>query len=56
MRAEIEYMREALASYIEATYHLTNPKVVDLGRRLLTQGGIARKLSFVAGVRSGHGS
>ena len=35
-------MREALASYIEATYHLSNPKVVDLRRRLLTHGGIAQ--------------
>ena len=35
-------MREALASYIEATYHLSDPKVVELRRRLLTQGGIAQ--------------
>ena len=35
-------MREALASYIEATYHLSNPKVVELRRRLLTEGGIAQ--------------
>jgi ATP-dependent helicase YprA (DUF1998 family) len=42
MRAEIEHMREALASYIEATYHLSNPKAVELRRRLLTQGGIAQ--------------
>jgi hypothetical protein len=42
MRAEIDRMREALASYIEATYHLSNPKVVELRRRLLTQGGIAQ--------------
>src|SRR5207248_2861560 len=42
MRAEIERMREALASYIEATYHLSNPKVVELRRRLLTQGGTAQ--------------
>jgi hypothetical protein len=42
MRAEIGHMREALASYIEATYHLSNPKVVELRRRLLTQGGIAQ--------------
>jgi hypothetical protein len=35
MRAEISRMREALASYIEATYHLSNPKLVDLRRRLL---------------------
>ena len=42
MRAEIDHMREALASYIEATYHLSNPKVVELRRRLLTQGGIAQ--------------
>src|SRR5262245_51930553 len=34
-------MREALASYIEATYHLSNPKVVELRRRTLTQEGIA---------------
>ena len=26
MLTEIEHMREALASYIEATYHLSNPK------------------------------
>ena len=35
-------MREALASYIEATYHLSNPKVVNLRRKLLTSGGIAQ--------------
>jgi ATP-dependent helicase YprA (DUF1998 family) len=35
-------MREALASYIEATYHLSHPKVVELRRRLLTEGGIAQ--------------
>jgi hypothetical protein len=35
-------MREALASYIEATYHLSNPKVVRLRRRLLMQGGVAQ--------------
>lgn len=35
-------MREALASYIEATYHLSNPRVVELRRRLLEQGGIAQ--------------
>ena len=42
MRTEIDHMREALASYIEATYHLSNPKVVDLRRNLLTHGGIAQ--------------
>ena len=42
MRNEIKHMQEALASYIEATYHLSHPKVVELRRRLLTQGGIAQ--------------
>lgn len=42
MRTEIDHMREALASYIEATYHLSNPKVVNLRRKLLTSGGIAQ--------------
>lgn len=42
MHTEIEHMREALASYIEATYHLSNPKAVDLRRRLLMEGGIAQ--------------
>jgi ATP-dependent helicase YprA (DUF1998 family) len=42
LRSEIEHMREALASYIEATYHLSNPKVVDLRRNLLTRGGVAQ--------------
>ena len=42
MHTEIEHMREALASYIEATYHLSNPKVVNLRRRLLMGGGIAQ--------------
>ncbi|MGE0677728.1 DEAD/DEAH box helicase [Pseudolabrys sp.] len=42
MRNEINHMQEALASYIEATYHLSHPKVVELRRRLLTQGGIAQ--------------
>nr|WP_246359313.1 DEAD/DEAH box helicase [Sphingomonas yantingensis] len=35
-------MREALASYIEATYHLSDPKVVALRRTLLTGDGIAQ--------------
>ncbi|MCK1283927.1 DEAD/DEAH box helicase [Bradyrhizobium sp. 44] len=35
-------MREALASYIEATYHLSNASVVDLRRQLLTEDGIAQ--------------
>jgi ATP-dependent helicase YprA (DUF1998 family) len=42
MLTEIKHMREALASYIEATYHLSNAKVVDLRRRLLVNGGIAQ--------------
>src|SRR5688572_2593708 len=42
MRTEIANMREALASYIEATYHLSNPKAVKLRRRLLMRGGIAQ--------------
>lgn len=42
MRTEIEHMREALASYIEATYHLSNSKVVRLRRNLLTNGGVAQ--------------
>ena len=35
-------MRGALASYIEATYHLSDPKVVDLRRSLLEKGGVAQ--------------
>ncbi|MHC9420728.1 DEAD/DEAH box helicase (plasmid) [Sphingomonas citri] len=35
-------MREALASYIEATYHLSDPKVVALRRTLLAGDGIAQ--------------
>lgn len=35
-------MREALASYIEATYHLSDPKVVALRRKLLAGQGIAQ--------------
>ena len=42
MRTEVNHMREALASYIEATYHLSNPKLVDLRHRLLTEGGVAQ--------------
>jgi ATP-dependent helicase YprA (DUF1998 family) len=42
VRTEIEHMREALASYIEATYHLSNPKVVSLRRQILMRGGIAQ--------------
>lgn len=42
MRTEINHMREALASYIEATYHLSDPKVVALRRTLLTGEGIAQ--------------
>jgi hypothetical protein len=42
VRTEIEHMREALASYIEATYHLSNPKVVNLRRQILMGRGIAQ--------------
>jgi ATP-dependent helicase YprA (DUF1998 family) len=42
VRTEINHMREALASYIEATYHLSDPKVVALRRTLLTGDGIAQ--------------
>ncbi len=35
-------MREALASYIEATYHLSNPTIVNLRRQILLGGGIAQ--------------
>jgi len=42
MRIEIKNMREALASYIEATYHLSHPKLVELRRQSLAQGGIAQ--------------
>jgi ATP-dependent helicase YprA (DUF1998 family) len=35
-------MVEALASYIEATYHLSNPKLVALRRELLMKGGVAQ--------------
>jgi ATP-dependent helicase YprA (DUF1998 family) len=42
VRTEIEHMREALASYIEATYHLSDPKVVALRRKLLTDHGVAQ--------------
>lgn len=42
MRTEIAHLREALASYIEATYHLSNPKVVNLRRQILMSGGIAQ--------------
>ncbi len=42
MRTEVEHMREALASYIEATYHLSHPHAVKLRRALLENGGIAQ--------------
>lgn len=42
MRTEINHMSEALASYIEATYHLSHPKVVELRRQLLREGGVAQ--------------
>ncbi len=42
MRTEIRHMREALSSYIEATYHLSHPKLVGLRRKLLLKGGVAQ--------------
>lgn len=42
MRTEIEHMKEALASYIEATDHLSNSQVVNLRRELLISGGVAQ--------------
>lgn len=43
MQKEIDHMQEALASYIEATYHLSHPKVVALRHALLSSGGIAQE-------------
>ncbi|MEA2906275.1 MAG: hypothetical protein QOI12_3662 [Alphaproteobacteria bacterium] len=43
MQVEVQHMREALASYIEATYHLSNPTIVALRRDLLSGGGIAQE-------------
>ncbi|MCB4821253.1 DEAD/DEAH box helicase [Roseicella aerolata] len=44
MRHEIEEMHSRLASYIEATYHLSNPKTVQIRRNLLNQaGGISQE-------------
>jgi ATP-dependent helicase YprA (DUF1998 family) len=42
VRTEIEHMWEALASYIEATYHLSHPTVVSLRRDLLRRGAISQ--------------
>ena len=42
MRTEIEHMKQALSSYIEATYHLSHPKVVSLRHNLLAKGGVAQ--------------
>ena len=42
MRNEIKHMRDALASYIEATYHLSDPSVVKLRRQILERGGISQ--------------
>lgn len=43
MQKEIDHMQDALASYIEATYHLSHPKVVSLRHALLMSGGIAQE-------------
>ena len=44
MQREIEEMREQLAGYIEATYHLSHPKTVAIRRALLDQaGGISQE-------------
>ena len=51
MRVEVKHMTEALASYIEATYHLSNPKLVEPRRNLLADGGIAQE-PFVESTRS----
>ena len=43
MLVETENMREAVASYIGATYHLSNPRLVELRHDLLTGGGVAQE-------------
>ena len=44
MQREIDEMREQLAGYIEATYHLSHPKTVAIRRALLERaGGISQE-------------
>lgn len=44
MQREVEDMRAALTAYIEATYHLSNPKTVAIRRQLLDRaGGISQE-------------
>lgn len=42
MRDEINHMRDALTSYIEATYHLSHPTLVALRKKLLVSGGVSQ--------------
>ncbi|MBY3294460.1 DEAD/DEAH box helicase [Rhizobium laguerreae] len=42
MHTEIQHMRDALTTYIEATYHLSHPKLVALRKKLLLAGGVSQ--------------
>lgn len=44
-------MRDALTSYIEATYHLSHPKLVGLRKKLLLAGGVSQ-IPFIESTAS----
>lgn len=47
MFSELQNLHRALSAYIEATYHISNPSLVDLRRALLDQSGTISQQAYV---------
>ena len=47
MFSELENLHRALSAYIEATYHISHPSLVDLRRRMLDQKGTISQQAYV---------
>ncbi len=47
MFSELQNLHRALSAYIEATYHISNPSLVDLRRALLDQRGTISQRAYV---------
>ncbi|RWB24825.1 MAG: DEAD/DEAH box helicase, partial [Mesorhizobium sp.] len=45
--SELENLRRALSAYIEATYHISNPSLVDLRRAILDKRGTISQQAYV---------
>lgn len=43
----VDELHKALAEYIEATYHVSNPTLVEARRRLLNEMGVIRQAAYI---------